>query len=391
MATNACIPDLELQERVLNKTEEWYAPVRWKLPDNYLSKEVFKTVLRRLDFSSSPGYPYCKRKQTIGEWLGFDGFQFDPVQVDLLWMDVQRAILGESELIMRVFIKQEPHKAAKAVEGRWRLIMAFPLAHQVLWHMLFDYMNDLEITKAAEIPSQQGIVLYGGAWKSHLARWKQQGYDTGLDKSAWDWTYTYWLMQMDLQLRYRTGRGFKMMEWFQLATREYELAFGVGAKFITTDGYELEQLVPGLMKSGSVNTISSNSHAQAMLHALVCIEGGVDPDPYPACCGDDTLQKMSQALIPLYEKYGVVVKSASEGMEFIGHEFLDSGPQPLYMRKHLNRFLHMKDEYLGDYLDGMSRLYAKTPYFEFWSWLGDVYDVPVPSKQYVNNWYDHSY
>lgn len=389
--THAHVPDDNDKERVLAIMEEWYKPCRWILPDDWFSYDRFLTVLKRLDKTSSPGYPYCKYRQTIGDWLGFDGFNFDPVQVQTLWMDVQQVYNGEAPpMIQRVFIKQEPHKKAKAEEGRWRLIMAFPLSYQVFWHLLFDYQNDLEIEKATEIPSQQGIWLHGGAWKGHLARWKQKGYDTGLDKSAWDWTFMWWLMLWELEFRHRSGHGREMDNWLRHAKRMYEMAFGKGALLVTTDGYILEQQIPGIMKSGSVNTISSNSHAQVLLHILVCLIAGVDFYPFPACCGDDTLQRMIQALIAIYLMLGVVVKSASEGLEFMGHEFLDTGPSPLYLEKHLNRFVHIDEEYVPEYIESMARLYVKTPYFYLWEDLSMDFGCLLPSKQALERWYDVS-
>lgn len=387
--TLAITPDITRREKVLNIMEDWYAPCRWVLPDDWFSRERFEKVLKRLDNSSSPGYPYCREKQTIGEWLGFNGFTFDPMKVELLWIDVCEVYRGGGDLIQRVFIKQEPHKKAKAQEGRWRLIMAFPLNFQVFWHLLFDYQNDLEIRFATSIPSQQGIWFHGGAWRNHMARWKQAGYDVGLDKSAWDWTFPKWLLDWDLQFRFRMGRGYGMSEWLRHASRQWELAFGKGARFITTGGVLLEQEVPGIMKSGSVVTISSNSHAQAMLHILVCLDEGVSVEPFPACCGDDTLQRLDQASVDGYKKYGVVVKSASEGLEFMGHEFLSTGPAPLYMEKHFNRFLHIDEKFVADYLESMARLYVKTPYFEVWERLSISFGSLLPSKMALEYWYDH--
>lgn len=181
-----------------------------------------------------------------------------------------------------------------------------------------------------------------------------------------------------------------MDDWMDHAKKQWELAFGAGARFITTAGYELEQLEPGIMKSGSVVTISTNSHAQAMLHALVCMDEGVDPWPYPACCGDDTLQRLDQASIPGYAKYGVIIKSASEGLEFMGHELLSTGPAPLYMEKHFNRFLHIDGRFVADYLDAMCRLYVKTPYFRVWEELSIEFDCLTASKSALERWYDHA-
>lgn len=346
--------------------EKAYAPVRWRLPDDYLSREAFEDAVGRLDMTSSPGIPYLREAPTNREWLGWNGVTCDPYKLDRLWHDVQLVIDKKFETILRVFIKQEPHKNAKIAEKRWRLIMAASLPVQIVWHMLFDYMNDAEISNAYFIPSQQGINLVGGGWKQYTNQWESKGLDWGLDKSAWDWTAPYWCMELDLEFRRRMGNGRFMAEWTDLARHLYSQMFE-DPKLVLSDGTVWQQCVPGIMKSGCVNTISINSHCQVFMHLLYCFEMNVDIYPLCVACGDDTLQHPKHCGdIKFYDKYGVIVKSASESREFVGHEFTRDGPHPLYMSKHMKKVRYVSEENLGQYFDSMARMYVHTRYFDIW-------------------------
>lgn len=379
-------------ERVLYEMENAYSAVVWTLPDNFDSKEKFMDSLKRLDMNSSPGYPYCKLAATNREYLGFNGLFMDEDKVNMLWHDVRSIFEGvDVDFMLRVFIKPEPHTIDKINEGRFRLIMASPLCYQIVWHMLFDSLNDLEIEKTYDIPSQQGLILPMGEWKHFLRQWKSRGYDTGLDKRAWDWTAPYWLIEMELEFRLRMGRGSRMEEWHVLAVKMYRMMFAE-SKLILSDGSVYHQTVPGVMKSGCVNTISANSHMQVMIHILACWDQGISIHPLPVCCGDDTLQRMEQAIdLTSYAKYGALVKTASAGLEFVGHEFLQEGPIPIYHEKHLCKALSVPDDILPDYIDSMCRMYCKNRVmFDFWTALAEELRCvnKIKSRQYYVTWYD---
>ncbi|APG75841.1 hypothetical protein 2 [Hubei sobemo-like virus 47] len=369
--------------------EEAYRPVVWRLPDDFMSYERFLIAVSRLDMSSSPGYPYVKEHSTNRQVMEYDGFKCSDYALARMWTALNAYLDGQTELYLSCFIKSEPHKMAKVEEGRWRLIMASPLHVQICWNMLFMYQNDLEISKCYEIPSQQGIVLPGGGWKVYLKQWKSRGYDTGLDKSAWDWTAPNWLIDLDLDFRRRMGRGSRMDDWWKIARKLYDDMF-VSPLILLSSGALYKQIVPGVMKSGCVNTISTNSHMQVMVHILACWEQGVDYEPLPVCCGDDTLQRKAQAVdVGAYEKFGAIVKSASEDMEFVGHDITDAGPVPLYLGKHVVKAMHVPEAYLDDYLDSMCRMYCKSPVYEFWDDLAFDCGVAVYSQEYYRRWYDY--
>lgn len=387
-ATSAVPTDME-QSSILYHMEQAYEQARWALPDDFDSIEAFERALTRVDMTSSPGYPYCREAPTNGEWLGWNGIECDAFRQRRLWYDTCTVLQGKYDMYLKSFVKLEPHKISKVEEHRWRLIMAAPLPVQMAWHMLFDYQNDCEIKKAYYIPSQQGLKLPGGHWKLYRQQWINSGYDCGLDKSAWDWTAPYWALMLDLDFRTRMGRGRRKADWRAIAEILYDQMF-YRPVIMLSDGTLWQQTVGGIMKSGCVTTISTNSHIQVMIHLLACWDVGVSIWPLPVACGDDTLQTQLQSSnLDAYRKYGVCVKQASAGLEFVGHDFLETGPWPVYMPKHVKKLLYVSDDILPQYLDSMARMYVHTPFYDMWETLAErlVGGLPLSKEAYLY-WYD---
>lgn len=383
-------PSMRL-ERVLYIMERAYAPCKHAMDEDFDQRTSFDRAVWRIDRKSSPGYPYCLEKTTNGEWLGWNGFSYDEHALNRLWFDV-KAVFDtlNADCLLRLFIKNEPHSLEKIASGRLRIIMAAPLHIQMCWHMLFDKLNDLEIEHTYDIPSQQGIVLPAGNWKAFVRQWKYKGYDVGLDKRAWDWTVPAFLLELDLEFRLRMMTGSRKDAWLSIAKELYRTTF-YEAKVLLSDGSVYEQMYPGIMKSGCVNTISTNSHLQVAVHVLACEDQNVDYKPLPVCCGDDTLQCSWQASdIEAYQRYGAVIKTASAAIEFVGHEFTSAGPIPLYHDKHIVKSFHVKDADLAQYFDSMCRMYCKNQYmFDFWANYAWECGISVFTKEWYNYWYDY--
>ncbi|APG75848.1 hypothetical protein 2 [Hubei sobemo-like virus 46] len=369
--------------------EEAYREVIWQLPDNYLSYEQFLVAVSRVDMKSSPGWPYVKEGSTNAQILQWNGFTCSEYALGRMWNEVNHYLQSDEPIVLSCFIKSEPHKISKVQEGRWRLIMASPLHVQIVWNMFFMYLNDLMVKKAYHIPSQQGLVLPNGGWKAYLDQWRSKGYDVGLDKQAWDWTAPIWLISMCLELRYRLCRGRMRGQWYNIARKLYRDMYD-NPTIMLSNGQVYYQTIPGIEKSGCVNTISDNSFMQIGVHVLVCLDLGLPLYPLPVAVGDDTLQCASQtADVEAYAKFGAIVKSASAGIEFVGHEFTTNGPVPLYLGKHVVKSMHVADEYLPEYLDMMCRMYCKSPIFSYWACLANELNCPVFSQDYYSRWYDY--
>ena len=152
-------PTDDERQAILSVLEDLYRRVYEPLPDNWNSYEYFRTCLDDLDNSSSPGYPYMREAPTIGRWLGADGLgNYSEVQVSRLWYDVQKVLAGTFEHFFRAFVKDEPHKKAKVLDKRWRLIIASALPVQMVWRMCFKHQNTSPNRHPYDSPSKHGLV-----------------------------------------------------------------------------------------------------------------------------------------------------------------------------------------------------------------------------------------
>lgn len=388
------VPSVELLERALYVVEDAYGAARYSLPDDFLTYDHFMRAVRRLDMQSTPGYPYCLEATTIGAWLGFDGLSYGQYHLERLYHDVM-AFLNEHEdfgdSFYRVFVKTEPHKLSKKIAGRWRLIICPPLYEQVAWSMLFGDANDIEIEQVAHIPSVQGMKLVNGDWKFWLSKMRNSGYDTAVDKTAWDWTVQKWLLDTELELRIRLcNYGPHRDQFAALAKRCYSWAFD-SPRLLLTSGRVYRQITPGIMKSGCVNTISANSHMQIILHTVLCLRAGMDPYPLPIAVGDDTQSNsVNTPTVEEFVRFGAVVKYIDRSPEFVGHYLLQDGPLPIYVAKHLCRYLMVEDEHLVEFLESMVRLYAHSAAMQvFWRTVAAHHYADLPSEQFLLLWYDY--
>ncbi len=118
-------------------------------------------------------------------------------------MMVQGALAGHYQRQCRAFVKDEPHKLAKAKEGRLRLIIASSLPVQVVWHVCFREMNNLLISRVYQTPFVHGLVLCYGGWRRFLVEAATLGFEVGKDLSAWDINAPGWVFRADLELRRR--------------------------------------------------------------------------------------------------------------------------------------------------------------------------------------------
>lgn len=386
----------------MEPSEEWKEDILYEMEDRYRSCVIqvgdivnyknFMKAVSGLDNTSSPGYPFMYESPTIGEWLGFNGVTYDNIQIAKLWYMVRDLVEMETydDCLWRCFIKQEPHKPHKIKSKRYRLIMCPPLHLQVLWQLVFAEQNAKQIDQAFHIPSQQGLSLPYGRWKLFNDQWTQKGLSSGTDATAWDWNFPGWMILLDLEFRKRLIRG-NVDEWYSLASKLYKNAFK-DCKIIFSDGTVMQQLYWGVMKSGCVNTISSNSHGGGFYHCLYCFEENIPLEPFPIAVGDDSLKHPEHCKnIHIYEKYGMLVKSVSDTKEFVGHEFHDSGPRPMYMLKHIYNLLYQKDDLVEQVLDAYLRLNANFDYgYDFWRSIARELDLDValPSRNYYKNWYN---
>jgi len=355
------------------------------------SYESFRRQLLFLDNSSSPGWPYMREKTTIGSWLGADGLgNFDEMQVQRLWYDTQQVMQGKYRHLFRAFVKDEPHKKAKKLASKWRLIVAASLPVQMAWRLAFAEQNDWLNDNAYSTPSAHGLVFSSGGWKRFKAHCLTKKLKVSRDLSAWDINAPGWVLEAVKQLRIRLGGPNPPRTWIDCVERLYYDAFS-NAHVLFSNGAILRQLFEGFMKSGLFNTISDNSLAQGFMHLIACLRTMAGLVPWWAT-GDDVIHgEVPPQYVEQLELLGCKVKEIEEKLVFMGTDFTnDDGPVPVYFSKHIVKVCTaMDEETRAQTLDAFARLYCHDEKkWLLWASIASKFSVNLRSRSYYRFWYD---
>nr|UGO57303.1 MAG: hypothetical protein 1 [Riboviria sp.] len=357
------------------------AAAKWELPEDFLERSHFLRVVDELDKNSSPGYPYLLGAPNNGIMLGWNGETYAEEKVERLWqmvvarMNQLEAGKVESDPI-RLFIKQEPHKQKKLETEMYRLISSVSLVDQVIDHMLDDSMNQAMIMNWDKVPSKGGWSPFSNGWMLFSSR-----PNLSLDKRGWDWSARYYLVGLVYEVRRRLclTRGPLFERWQHLTIMRYKCLYEQ-ATFVTTGGILLQQLEPGVVKSGSVKTFSDNSLMQEALHVLASYRVGIEPG-FIYTCGDDTNQEdmCDEDLNDYLEELGQLchIKSWVRGNEFGGMRFKGSVVDPLYHGKHAFNLLHMKRDCEKETMDSYVLLYHRSPFRDYFRKMAGAMGLDV--------------
>ncbi|APG75808.1 hypothetical protein 2 [Hubei diptera virus 12] len=365
-----------------------FSSLSWTIPEDFCTFTHYLRALDRLEMSSSPGYPYMRRAPTNRDLFKVDDVGNKNSDVVLIFWDIVRRRLeelGDADPI-RLFIKQEPHKQKKLDDGRFRLISSVSVVDQIIDHMLFAEMNDQMTQNWIRNPIKIGWTPVKGGWRAF-----PPGKRVAVDKSHWDWTVSLWMLDCVLQLRGElcVTRGELFDKWLLLAKYRYSELFD-GPLFITSGGVLLRQKVPGVQKSGCVNTLADNSLMQWILHARVMLEHGLNPhDVDMWVMGDDTSQSaIVKDYIDWLGEY-CVVKESQIAPEFCGFRFMEAGRvEPLYKGKHAFNLLHMDDKYATDIANSYSLLYHRSTHRDWMRNLFISMGINIYPSYYLDTIYD---
>jgi len=324
-------------ESVVEESTKLVSTALTVLPDDFMTFSHYSRVVDNLDMNSSPGFPYLYEYTTNRELFGAVEGVVDEERKQAVWrLVLQRLETRDSDPI-RLFIKPEPHKKKKIQEGRLRLISSVSVIDQILDQMIFGEQNQNFLKTYHYTPVKVG-------WSWILGGWREVPRSGMLacDKSSWDWTVSPWLL--DLEFRVRTNLIVSRSKdyWIELARWRYKCLF-VKNEFVTSGGLVFRVKKPGLMKSGCVNTIVSNSLMQVILHVRISTELGQKTHNIWAM-GDDTLQAdmpWSEGYIMRLRRY-CILKESEKVSEFAGFRWNGSYIEPCYRGKHAYNILHVK-------------------------------------------------
>jgi len=260
---------------------------------------------------------------------------------------------------IRLFVKDEPHKVQKVVDGMFRLISGVAVDDQMIDRLLYKAQNNREIDSWEQCVSKPGIGLDDDGLKI-MGRFfeevlEEHGELTSIDIKAWDWSVQEWELEAEAELRRCLAKSSKFSVWhFLNRVRCYAISHKV---FVLPNGVMIGQKGDfGIMASGWLNTSSSNSHIGALLDAIITVEehcengGNLDNFNYEqsldaAIMGDDKVRKrVSGVYLEKMEELGHTVKehenfSTLEGVEFCSHKWMSNGlAWPLNKGKTLFRF-----------------------------------------------------
>nr|UGO57339.1 MAG: hypothetical protein 3 [Riboviria sp.] len=339
------------RRQLLDHLEEKFSVMRTVVPEDFLSFEKFLEVVSCLNFQASPGLPYCRQYPTIADFLGWDGMTFQMERAQELYAHVMYVVKHRVADPFRVFIKQEPLPAAKVQQGRWRLIFSCPLVLQVLDHLLFKDQNQKELEEMLRLPTKIGWTPFYGMAEL-VVRDITDPYS--MDKSAWDHLFPAWCVDLDKD--FRQSLAFAPPLWHDLVDWRYRTSFQE-CELRFSDGSQYRQLFKGFMKSGLVNTLTTNSHAQYFMYWVACRRSGVPPTP-GVIIGDDQLAEgMMENAISLYREMGCKIKQLDRNYHFAGFDL--ASKTPLYWSKHVTNLLYTDN--LAETLEAYQMLYAFHP------------------------------
>ncbi|APG75782.1 hypothetical protein 3 [Hubei sobemo-like virus 37] len=327
---------------------------------------------------STPGFPFCRHYKTNAELLGFNGLNVDHSKTQIVVSSFLKWLEDPVEYNFRMFIKDEPHKPSKVDEGRWRLIFSAPLFYQILEHLLLDPLDELEKDNQWSLPTKLGWhPFWGGAQMCRSTFDKP----CSMDKKCWDWTLTHYLVELDTQLRKRLVIAPDI--WYDLLDKLTSMSFYT-ASFQFSSGHVFRQTKEGIMKSGLVRTLSTNSHCQYFIHLLACNKCGHNHVCW--IIGDDVIVSDPCSEYLEYTSHYCLLKDVDWNYHFAGFDLLKN--VPLYWSKHVSRLLYSSDEVIPEILDNYQRLYVyDQSKFNFFQRLLAEYDLSkLRSRDYLLRW-----
>lgn len=353
-----------------------------------------KLIRDKVEWKSSPGWPWKKWYPTNKDLFMFDGVRCAPERVAMIETAVR---IRWNELVeepkadpIHTFIKQEPHKVAKAKNKTWRIISGVGLTDTLVDEILFGNWLDKNIKEWPKIPSKPGWApqLGGFKWMAKAFRGKNP---ICIDKSSWDWTVNAWDVSLMMRLVPRMVFN-RTIEWDAVFRNRMIVMYGAGYPiFKPSCGCEFVQLVDGIHKSGMKATITFNSIWQVGRHLAA---GGSEEDLIFSM-GDDTAQEEPPDLNKYLEelkRLGAIVKEVDEGwpITFAGHYIDEKTCLPVYRSKHMFDLLHLEEKVGPETLESYRHLYALDDEMSLFLErlaLRKYGPTDLLSREYLREWY----
>jgi hypothetical protein len=320
-------------------TPSWYSGTVSKITP-YVLSQLMDTVKR----DSSPGLPLHALAPTKGEIV--DKHKELVIQAVLARIDLLTSvdILPEDPVDLvkrgfvdpvRIFVKDEPHSLNKIRQGRYRLIASVSIVDELIEKSMFTEQNSCEIDNWLTCPSKPGIGLSlddqtDQFWDSVEPTLSDEAEG---DVTAWDFSMKEWMLKFDVEARLKLAHASPDSVFAKLMRNQTHCF--ARSVFINSSGKMFKQSIPGIMKSGSYRTSSTNSRCRVGVSYMIGSERCI-------AMGDDSVEQYVPDAITRYEAIGVnlkMYKQCQDSFEFCSHLFSKGKSIPLNWDKGLYRLL----------------------------------------------------
>nr|UQB76105.1 RNA-dependent RNA polymerase [Flumine sobemo-like virus 16] len=317
--------------------------------------EIKKIAKCEINRKASPGVPLAAYGKTNAEVLDHHLDLVVHLTVSRLFALRDQVIIGKPNPVdlvsrglvdpVRLFVKQEPHPMKKIKDNRFRLISSVSLIDQIIERMIFGPQNKLEICLWDRIPSKPGMGMTldkqcRSLW-TDLAMSHSRVPAAEADISGFDWSVQDWELWADLAIRISLGSFDD--DLIKVAVNRWTCF--MNSVFQLSDGTLISQDAPGLMKSGSYCTSSTNSRIRCLMAYIIgsdwCIAMGDDSvDGYEANAREKyaLLGHVCKDYVPCAADYDTLLE-----VNFCSHvlrserHWLVSWPKTLFKYLHANR------------------------------------------------------
>lgn len=282
-------------------------PLSWE--DGAIDEIITHFLMEDVNVKASPGIPLAIMGKTNGLILKDHRSLVINLVKARLWKlsNFECSHLSAEEKVkqgfcdpIRLFVKDEPHPLAKLVDGRLRLIMSVSLVDQLVERVLHSRLNKKEIESWRDIPSKAGSSMSMDEDVAEIRRWlKSRAQPASSDISGFDWSVKQWQLLFDAQ--FRTALSLDCSPEWRHAVYQRALCLSHSV-FSLSDGTMIAQQTPGIQKSGSYNTTSTNSHIRVALAYLAGSEQAI-------ALGDDSVEDYVDGAEARYVALGHPLKS----------------------------------------------------------------------------------
>lgn len=318
---------------------------------------------------STPGVPYCllgttntqvleAHSEQVRSWVAERFIQVVELGERIFEMSSEELVRTGVRDVVRLFIKDEPHKDTKIRAGKLRLIAGVALVDQFWERKLSGVQNSAEIARWETCPSKPGVGLDDDGLRSISEQIRREEVDTETDVSGWDWSVQQWELDDDAECR-RILAGAQKGSLFDFLVRVQAYCVGHSVLCLPT-GELVSQEEGGVQLSGSYNTSSTNSRCRCLVSLNARLEkarenGGYLPGLVEnmslqgrvgvMAMGDDSVEKGFEGIKETLEAMGHDVKMVKRNESFVGTSFCshkwheDGLAEPETAVKTLFRFL----------------------------------------------------